>query len=82
MVSDRHRYIRSGSTEVKLRSVLGFERLHSGWASQTRQVVGDQDPRSAAVKIEVKLRSSINRAVDVRERNVDLVGMVLGFAEE
>jgi hypothetical protein len=81
-VSDRHRSIRSGSPEVKLRSVLGFERLRSGWASETRQVVGDLDPWSAAIEVDVELRCPINRVIDVRERNIDLVGMVLGFAEE
>lgn len=76
------RCTRSGSPEVKLRAVLGFERLHTGWASEARQVVGDPDPWSAAVKIDVDLRSAINRVIHVRERNVDLVGMVLRFTEE
>lgn len=30
----------------------------------------------------MKLRSTIDRAIDVRERHVDLVGMLLGFTEE
>ncbi len=62
---------------ISLGGVLEFQRLHSGWASQARQVVGDQDPWSAAIKVDVKLRSAINRVIDVRQRNVDLVGMVL-----
>jgi len=65
-----------------LDGVLGLERLHPSWTSQARKVIGDQNPWSATIKVEMKLWITVYRTFYVCERNVDLVRVLLRFTKE
>src|SRR5881296_678670 len=62
-------------------TALCSHRLGARLAPEARQVVGDRHPGRAVVEVEMRLRR-VARAVEVREYDVEVVGMQRRLAEE
>ena len=61
---------------------FGFQGLHPGCSAKARKTIRDHNPWCPAVEVEVKLRSTVDRALDVRKWNIDLIRVLLGFTEQ
>jgi len=61
---------------------FGLQRLHPGFSTKARKAIRDHNPWCPAVEVDVKLRGTIDRTLDVRKRDIDLIRVLLGFTEQ
>lgn len=54
-----------------------FDRLQPARTTQARKAIRDIDPGSPVVEVEVELGNQIGGVVDVRQNDIDLVGVLL-----